>query len=97
MVRFSRTRFDTDRATYHVSAQLAAAPDPDSVSDRDLETAYLNRNDGRQILHVSFGSVLNHAELGPALHEHLRMHPETHCEILSEHFQKHLEPLAAGC
>ena len=97
MVQFSRTRFDTDRATYHVSAQLAAAPDPDSVSDRDLETAYLNRNDGRQILHVSFGSVLNHPELGPALHEHLRTHPETHCEILSEHFQKHLEPLAAGC
>ena len=98
IVHFSRTRFDTDRATYHVSAQLAAAPDPDSVSDnRDLETAYLDRNDGRQILHVSFGSVLNHPELGPALHAHLRAHPETHCEILSEHFQRHLEALAAGC
>ena len=98
MVQFSRTRFATDRATYHVSAQLAAAPDPNDLSDHHaLETAYLDRNDGRQILHVSFGSVLNHPELGPALHEHLRAHPDTHCEILSEHFQKHLEALAAGC
>ena len=98
IIRFSRIRFDTDRATYHVTAQLALAPDPVNISDdKALEVAYLDSNDGRQILHVSFGSVLNHPELGPALHAHLEAYPETHCKILSKHFQKHLEALAAGC
>ena len=52
---FARERFETDRASYHVSAELSRAPLPDQVADcRTL----LNQSDARQILHIAFGSVL---------------------------------------
>ena len=98
IVDFARSRFDIDRKTYHVSARVTRAPDPADVPDNEvLEELYLDRNDGRQILHVTFGSVLNHSQLGPAFRADLVAHPETHRDILSHHFQKHLDALAAGC
>ena len=57
---------------------------------------YLNENDGRQILHVAFGSVLTDATLGPALNELLAAEPETHRGVLREHFGKHLTALRRG-
>jgi class 3 adenylate cyclase len=108
IVDFARARYDTDRATYHVSATLASAPPPAAV-DRiiDLERLYLERWEdvpfgrgftapGRQILHCTFGSVLTHAELGPSVRQILAAHPETYREVLEEHFVRHLEALREG-
>lgn len=108
IIRFSRERYDTDRATYHVSATLSAVPEPDQIADdRKLESIYLQRWDetdsgkgftepGRQILHCTFGSVLTDGKLGPAIKAVLDAEPTTHAEILCEHFARHLEALRQG-
>ena len=107
IVAFARSRYDADRATYHVSATVAQTPPPASLSGPELEAAYLERwrdvapgagfrAPGRQILHCTFGSVLTHAELGPAVRAVLEAHPGVYTEVLAEHFAHHLRSLAAG-
>jgi hypothetical protein len=105
---FARSRYDTDRATYHVHATLDAVPPPSSCgSARALEALYLECWDdvpagkgftepGRQILHCTFGSVLTDETLGPALRQCLENHPDTYVDVLAEHFSRHLDALRAG-
>ena len=108
IIDFGRDRYETDKATYHVSATLASAPPSSEVSDVvDLERDYLElwsevpagagfTRPGRQILHCTFGSVLTDAELGPAVGAILEAHPETYTEVLADHFARHLESLREG-
>jgi hypothetical protein len=97
IVDFARGRFERDRAAYHVSAQLDRVPSPAAIADdAKLEKLYLDGDDGRQILHVTFGSVLTDTGLGPALRDVLVAHPETHREVLARHFGKHLKALCKG-
>ena len=97
IIDFSRERFESDRATYHISARLDRVAPPADIDDmRQLETLYLNEDDGRQILHVTFGSVLTDAQFGPAIHQLLAAEPQTHREVLAEHFAKHLRALQQG-
>ena len=108
IVDFGRSRYETDKATYHVSATLEGAPPADEVSDIvTLEQLYLERwedvpagkgftEPGRQILHCTFGSTLTHPEFGPAVRSVLESHPDTYTEVLADHFSRHLEALAAG-
>jgi len=105
IIDFARKCYERDRATYHVSATLATVPPPDTISDPvKLEQTYLERWEdvkeargfvelGRQILHCTFGSVLNDPELGSALRQILREHPRTYREIIAEHFRRHLAAL----
>ena len=95
---FARERYDTDKASYHVSAELregaAAATD---VPEADLP-GLLEQFDAREILHVTFGSVLK--EAGPdgklrfkdTLFGLLRSNPEAYADNLERHFVKHLRP-----
>src|SRR5690606_11614813 len=108
IIDFARSRYDTDKATYHVSATNEDAPPASQVSDSsDLERQYLEfwsevppgrgfTRPGRQILHCTFGSVLTHPEFGPAVRDVLKSHSTTYTEVLADHFAKHLDALAAG-
>ena len=108
IVEFARSRYDTDRATYHVSATVDAVPPSADMDDvAELEQVYVEcwpavpagkgfTKPGRQILHCTFGSVLTHAEFGPAVRSVLESHPDTYREVLADHFAKHLQALAAG-
>ena len=108
IIDFARQRYNTDKATYHVSATLADAPASKDVADvAALESAYLeNWSDvvpgvgftkpGRQILHCTFGSVLTDPSLGAGVKGVLSLHPETHKNLLAEHFGKHLDALNSG-
>jgi hypothetical protein len=89
ILTYSRQRYDTDRATYHVSAQLAKVPAPDALSDAGL-SSLLDQFDARQVLHVTFGSVLDH--FGDRLLETLQQHEEVYSALLEVHFQRHLSP-----
>jgi hypothetical protein len=104
IVRFARQRYEADKATYHVSATIAAVPPPEGLSPESLEDTYLERwarvpqgrgftAPGRQILHCTFGSVLTDAMLGPQVKQIVREHPESYAEILREHFARHLAAL----
>jgi hypothetical protein len=91
ILALARQRYETERATYHVSAQLAQVPAPDALGDADLP-GLLEQFDARQALHVTFGAVLD--RFGDRLLQALRAHEEIYNELLEVHFQRHLEPFA---
>ncbi len=96
---FARDRYEADRASYHVSASLDKAPLPNKVSDTELPDL-LNEFDAREILHVTFGSVLTaHTADGSfrfydRLMDFLRAHPDEYAANLQAHFERHLRPFA---
>lgn len=108
IITFSRDRYDTDRATYHVHATLDSAAPEDQIKDlHELESEYLEHwadvptgkgftKPGRQILHCTFGSVMTDATLGQAVSDCLAAHPDTYRDILDDHFGRHLDALTAG-
>tara|TARA_B110000438_G_scaffold236606_1_gene233762 strand:+ start:30 stop:1121 length:1092 start_codon:yes stop_codon:yes gene_type:complete len=108
IVDYSRERYNTDKATYHVHATLEMVPAPAEIeSDIELQREYLELWDdvpqgkgftkpGRQILHCTFGSVLTHEKYGPLVADILKQHPDTYTQVLDDHFTRHLEALQAG-
>jgi hypothetical protein len=95
---FARDRYETDRASYHVSARLDRAPGVDEVPESGL-ASLLEQFDAREILHVTFGSVLTEpADAGgfrfrSELLGLLTAHPEAYARNLETHFTRHLRPL----
>ncbi len=97
---FCRERYDTDKATYQVSADLATAPRAEDVPD-DETVSLLEQLDARQILHVTFGSVLTAAGKDGQRRFYDRFmavldaNPEVYASYLESHFSRHLAPFAA--
>ncbi len=81
----------TDRASYHVSAELSRVPPVGTLSDAQLPEV-LDQFDTRQMLHVTFGSIL--ARFGSDLKASLRTHEEMYYTTLEQHFMRHLLPFA---
>ncbi len=94
---FARERYDTDKASYHVSAELRRAPLAANVPEKELP-GLLEQFDAREILHVTFGSVLKETgadgklRFKDTLFGLLRSHPEAYAKNLETHFIKHLRP-----
>jgi hypothetical protein len=90
---FALEHYETDRASYHVSARLDRVPALAKLPDEALPTL-LDQFDSRQVLHVTFGSVLT-SEQGfkTRLLAGLMAHEEEHYAALERHFVRHLEPL----
>jgi hypothetical protein len=84
-------RYPTDRATYHVSADERKVPRARELTDGDLPDV-LDQFDGREVLHVTFGSAL--AQFGAEIRETLQAHEPEHYAALEAHFIKHLKPFA---
>jgi hypothetical protein len=96
---FARERYEIDRASYHVSGELDNAPLPQDVADADLP-GLLEQLDAREILHVTFGSVLTaRTEEGrwrfyDGLMALLRANREAYAANLEARFLRHLKPFA---
>ena len=86
---FARGRYETDRATYHVSAELRQVPAAGNLSAAALP-GLLDQFDARQVLHVTYGSAL--ARFGERLKALLDEHEEAYATALETHFVKHLRP-----
>ena len=80
-----RERYETDRQTYHVSAELSELPETDDLP------SLLDDFHAREVLHVSFGSAL--ALYGTELKAALVKYDDVYYENLKAHFQKHLDLL----
>ncbi len=96
---FSRDQYETDRASYHVSARLERAPAPGTLDVAHLPDL-LEQFDAREILHVTFGSVLTAREgeeprFADRLRAVLEANPDAYAACLEQHFVKHLQPFAA--
>jgi len=94
ILAFARERYVTDKATYHVSADLAKVPPPDGLDPAAL-AALLDDFDARQVLHVTYGSVLT-ADDGQRFRGRLlaalQTHEEAYAEALHRHIGRHLAP-----
>src|SRR5262245_53603098 len=88
---FARERYPVDRASYHVSAEVGKAPDAAGLSDDNLATL-LDDFHAREILHVTFGSVLNHPDFREPFFAALRGDDEVYYRALEAHFGKHFAP-----
>jgi hypothetical protein len=87
----ARDRYPQDKASYHVSAALDRWPDLATLPDERLPEL-LDDFHARQVLHVTFGSVL--ARFGAELLAALCAHAEAYYAALERHFCRHLEPFA---
>ena len=91
---FARGRYETDRATYHVSADLDRVPAAGTLADDDLP-ALLDDFHARQVLHVTYGSVLTADEgerFAAPLREALESDEEAHYAALEHHLGRHVAP-----
>jgi hypothetical protein len=99
--KFALTRFEKDRASYHVTTNLAAIPDVDSLTDDELEKL-MDDNDARQLIHITYGSVLQAKdENGKSLFrkgimEVLDENEEEYFELLDKHISRHMKCLGLG-
>ena len=84
-------RYPTDRASYHVSAELSRAPVLKNIADAQLPSL-LDHFDSREILHVTYGSALE--KWGGQLKEVVQKNEELYYEFLEKHFVKHIKPFS---
>ena len=94
ILAFAKERFEHDRATYHMSPSLENLPAPDDLADDQL-AGLLDQFDARQVLHVTFGSVMTDKQEGQyrfreRLLRALQANEETYYEALEHHFRRHL-------
>ncbi len=93
---FARSRYETDKATYHVSADLSKVPSAGDLKDEDLPDL-IDEFDARQVLHVTFGSVLT-ADGGEKFRGRilsaLKGEEEAHYAALERHLHRHVQPFA---
>lgn len=95
--KYALTRFETDRASYHVTTDLTKIPDVDKLPDSDLVKLF-EIPDARQLVHITYGSVLTVTESGRYLFKDrifkiLFDYEKDHYEFLKNHMQKHLSLL----
>lgn len=101
ILAFARAHYEADKASYHVSADLAKVADPAQLADGQLPAA-LDDFHTRQALHVTFGSVLTaRAASGDylfrtRLYAALAAHEEAHYAAIEAHFRRHLAPFKKG-
>lgn len=80
-----RERYETDKKTYHVSAELNLLPNTDDLP------SLLEDFHAREVLHVTFGSALS--QFGVELKAALVKHDDAYFDGLKVHFDKHLSLL----
>ncbi len=99
ILEFAKGRYANDMASYHVSADPRRFPDPHELADDQLTTV-LDAFDGRQLLHVTFGSVLTSRSddgsyrFRDRLLDALFRNEEVYYDVLETHIGRHLNPFA---
>ena len=94
---FARARYLEDHVSYHVSADLNKVPSSKELTDYQL-SQMLDDFDAREVLHVTFGSVLTTMTPSGELRFRNRLlqtlieNEEAYQLCLEEHFDKHVDP-----
>jgi hypothetical protein len=93
---FARERFDLDKASYHVSAEVSRTPAPQDLSDAELPRL-LDQFDAREVLHHTYGSVLTERNPDGSYRFYdqvmnlLRANREAYAQNVEKHFARHLQ------
>jgi len=95
---FAKDRYQTDRASYHVSADTTSVPKSDDLADDQL-VQLLDDFHARQVLHVTFGSVMaaqtdeGSARFKDRVIRSLLEHEEAYHQTLHRHIGRHMDLL----
>jgi len=102
IICYSAGRFSEDKATYHISVTDEDVASWAHKSIDNIEDFYLDQVKGRQMLHVTFGSVLTQGKMAngrsfrDAVLEALEREADLYKEVLDIHLSKHLALLNQG-
>lgn len=77
---------------YHITPDLARIPKAADLPDAELPS-YLVLPESRQLLHVTYGGLLNDPELRPLFFAFLQSSEEAHYACVRDHLRKHIELL----
>lgn len=77
---------------YHVTTNLANIPALESLSDAELPSLFKN-NDARQLIHITYGLILNHGDFAKRLYGLWDREAEAYAQALFAHIGHHLETL----
>jgi tagaturonate epimerase len=89
MLDLAHENFEKDRKTYFVDCRPDRVPTSDQVEDGELPDL-LEQFDARQLLHVTFGSILD--AYGAELEAFISAHEALYRAGLETHFARHLRP-----
>ena len=87
---YARTVFEECRKYYHVSAELSQTPEASALPDGELPEL-LERDASRQVLHITYGRIMNHPDFREALYRLWRAGREDYAARLEAHIGRHLE------
>ena len=100
MYDYGLKNFDEARKLYHVTTDLSLLPQPENLDPEGLANL-LNANDTRQVLHITYGVLLNAKKADGSFlfkdrfFELLDKEEDAYADLLITHFHKHLKPLTA--
>jgi len=98
MHRFALSVFKQAAELYHVTTDLNRIPDLEKLQDRELP-ALLEQDDSRQLLHITYGYLLNAKDgegkhlFRERLYQILTQHEEDYWSLVERHIEKHLDSL----
>jgi hypothetical protein len=95
--KYALSRFNQDKASYHVTTDLSKIPNVDELSDSEI-VSLLDQPDSRQLIHITYGSVLTAKKDGGTLFKDRIMkvlfeHEAEHYDFLKKHLGKHIQLL----
>ena len=99
--KYALTAFDAASKYYHVTTNLANIPDVDTLTDAELPALFDN-NDARQLIHITYGLILNEKGADGAflykdrLYSAWRAYAEEYYEAVHSHIGHHLALLYKG-
>jgi len=97
MHKYALKHFDEARKYYHVTTDLSAIKDIDSLEDRELDS-YMNDNNARQLMHITYGILLNAEEDSANLFKDeifntLSEFEDEYHKYIFSHINRHLDSL----
>ncbi|MDQ1909601.1 tagaturonate epimerase family protein [Paenibacillus sp. GD4] len=99
MHQYALEHFEEATAYYHVTTDLSKIAPLDQVSDADLADVYMNEDNARQVIHITYGILLQAKDAqGNSLFKDeffrtLSEQEEAYADSLKAHIGKHLDLL----
>ena len=79
---------------YQVSTDLSAVPNARDLSDAELP-GLLDARDPRQLLHITYGGLLNDPGIRAGIFQTLSQNEDLHYSAVEQHMEKHIRLLGA--
>lgn len=90
--KFALSIFDEAQRYYHVTTNLHNIPPLDTLADSELPMLF-EQNDARQLIHITYGLILNQKPLKDALYALWAANADAYASSLEHHIGRHMDQL----